>query len=148
LSLSLTNPDELSRNYTMRMSVPACKLHVGDLKRLYQLIEVRQTEIRNRLLGGMYQQDQESQDLFQARVDRVRNAFLTTVTITGMNGGVVTSHGEAIFESGAVQERVSSILYDTSYLSRDILSIYPDRPDDAAIGFLKTRPSGLQHSTV
>src|SRR5262249_55417799 len=52
---------------------------------------------------------------FQMRYVRVKNAFITTVMITGINGDVISGHGENFFDSPLIPEHVKSILYDTSF---------------------------------
>ncbi|MCI0557731.1 MAG: hypothetical protein MN733_04495, partial [Nitrososphaera sp.] len=101
----------------------------NDLKLLYRLVNEKQIEHGNQVVSRLVQNDGETPEQFEQRRVRVKNAFITTVSITGANGHVVTGHGEAIFESPLVPERISSMLYDTSFSPNAQLQY---RPSDRA----------------
>ncbi|HXJ95267.1 MAG TPA: hypothetical protein VMT20_20695 [Terriglobia bacterium] len=54
-----------------------------------------------------------------------KNAFITTVVITGSNGEVVTGQGEVFFDTTILPERIESIVYDTSIVPNAVLKITP-----------------------
>jgi len=128
---SPTNPNEAWRNFTVTSPIRACKLRRDDLKRLYRLINEKQIEHRDRVIPRLSRGEQETAEAFNARVVQVRNAFITTVRITGANGQLVTGHGEAFFDSPLLPERIVSIMYDTSFGPSAILKYTPS--DRAAV---------------
>lgn len=124
-----SNPNEAWRNFTKQAPITACRLNRNDLKLLYRLVNEKQIEHGNQVVSRLVQSDGETPEQFARRHVYVKNAFITTVSITGANGHVVTGHGETIFDSSLVPERISSILYDTSFSPNAQLQY---RPSDRA----------------
>jgi hypothetical protein len=137
-AVAIANPNEAWRNYRKQVSIGACKLRTGDLKRLYRLINEKQIEAGNNVLSGLWQTPQETVEQFQERYGRVKDAFVTTVQIKGFNAEVVTGIGEAFFDSPLLPERFSSIEYDTSFSVRAQLNATPN--DSASVFLDFTRP--------
>lgn len=107
------------------MPIAACRLSADDLKRLYRLINEKQVELGKRLVAGLYATPQESAEQFKSRTATVQNAFITTVTVTGKNGEVVSGHGEAFFDSPLLPERIQAIAYDTGFTPNAVLKYTP-----------------------
>ena len=145
-----TNPNESWRNFSMQGAIPPCLLSRDDLKVLYRLINNKQMDYRDKLLSQLSQQQNETQEQCEQRRIRVSNAFITTVLITGVNGTVVTGHGEAIFDSSSLPERILTILYDTSFspnaqlkhMPSDRVSLLLDFSKAPLINFV-SQPSAL-----
>lgn len=112
---NLSNPNEAWRNFTRRIAIEACKLQMDDLKRLYRILNEKQFEHRDRVMAKLSCLENETTEQFGERKNKVHNSFITTVSITGVNGDVVMGHGEAIFDSAELPEKIISILYDTSF---------------------------------
>jgi len=53
-------------------------LNRDDLKRLYQTINEKQVEYRDRILAGLTKLPEETEDAFTARKQKVYNAFVTS----------------------------------------------------------------------
>jgi hypothetical protein len=109
------NPNETWRGFTKRASIETCRLRGDDFKRLYRIINDKQIEYGERIVRGLFKREDETPEQFQLRYVTVKNAFITTVSITGMNGDVISGHGESFFDSPLIPERIKSILYDTSF---------------------------------
>src|SRR5207249_2762771 len=139
------NPNEAWRNYRKSISISACKLGTGDLKRLYQLINEKQIEAGEHATGGLIQAGNESPEQFQDRRSLDRNAFITTVQIKGFNAEVVTGIGENFFDSPLLPERISSVEYDTSFSPKAQLNFTPNNTASVFLDFI--RPSILGHVT-
>lgn len=71
---------------------------------------------------------------------QVRNAFITTVRITGMNGEVFTGHTEDFFDSPLLPDKILSILYDTSFGPTAILKYTPSDRANLLLDFSQPRP--------
>jgi hypothetical protein len=140
------NPNEAWRNFTKQASISACKLRRDDLKRIYRLINEKQTEVGNNIVSKFFQTTEETPEQFQVRCTNVKNAFITTVSITGENGNVVTGHGDSFFDSPLLPERISSILYDTSFSPNAQLKFTPN--DRASILLDFSRPPLLNLGTL
>jgi hypothetical protein len=134
------NPNEAWRNFTVASPIAACKLGRSDLKRLYRLVNEKQIEHRDRLTARLFKTDTETNEQFQERVTQVRNAFITTVRITGVNGEVTTGHGEDFFDSPLLPERILSIYYDTSFGPTAILKYTPSDRASILLDFSQPRP--------
>ncbi len=132
------NPNEAWRNYTKHVAMSACRLQEGDLKRLYKLINEKQIEAGSSVVAGFWKTDEESQEQFEGRCKRVRDAFITTVQVKGLHAEVVTGHGEAFFDSGLLPEQIVSIEYDTAFSPKAQLNFTPN--DRAAVFLDFSRP--------
>ena len=141
MAAGAVNPNEAWRNYTKRMAIGACRLQVEDLKRLYRLINEKQIEAGNGVVGGFWKTETETQEQFEARCTKARDAFITTVQIKGANAEVVTGHGESFFDSGLLPERIISIEYDTSFSPKAQLNLTPN--DRASVFLDFSRPTIL-----
>jgi hypothetical protein len=93
---------EAWRNYTTKVPIAAFRMKRDDLKRLYQIINNKQVEYRDKLLGNLFKVPPESDEGFAARKQKVHDAFVTSVSITGLDGEIVTGNNEAFFESSNV----------------------------------------------
>jgi hypothetical protein len=140
---SPTNPNEAWRNFTVTSPIGACKVTRDDLKRLYRLINEKEIEHRDRVLPRLSRTEQESAEAFNARVTAVRDAFITTVRITGANGQVVTGHGEDVFDSPLLPERIVSISYDTSFSPTAILKYTPSDRATVLLDFSQPKPLSM-----
>jgi hypothetical protein len=87
------------RHYTKRVDMRACRLSKDDLKRLYRIVNEKQTEVGKAVLSHLFQTEKETTEEFQSRCVNVENVFVTTVRISGFNGEIVTGHGEVFFEA-------------------------------------------------
>ncbi|MGO9543206.1 MAG: hypothetical protein ACLPPF_00195 [Rhodomicrobium sp.] len=101
------------RNYNTVIPVPACRLPRDELKRLYQIIDRKQKELRDRVLAQLEQAAEETEESFAQRAENVRNAFVTVVTIKGFNNEDVTANAENIFEYENLPNRIKSVFYST-----------------------------------
>ncbi len=125
-SASTANPNEAWRNYNKRVSIHSCKFSMDDPKRLYRIVNEKQKELRDIAVAALDQTAGETPEAFQDRRTRVRDAFITTVRITGFDNEMVTGHGESIFDSGLLPERIMSIEYDTVFSPKAQLNITPN----------------------
>jgi hypothetical protein len=133
------NPHEAWRNYTKRVAMSACRLRAGDLKRLYQLINEKQIEAGNSVVAAFWKTEEESREQFEGRCKRAKDAFITTVQITGANAEVVTGHGESFFDSGLLPERIVSIEYDTAFSPKAQLNLIPNDRASVFLDFSRPR---------
>src|SRR5712691_10841559 len=112
---AVLNPNETWRGFTKRAPIDTCRLRSDDFKRLYRIINEKQIEYGERIIKGLFQTEEETLEQFQRRYALVKNAFITTVTITGINSDVISGHGENFFDSPLIPEHIKSIFYDTSF---------------------------------
>jgi hypothetical protein len=110
MSEAAPNPNEAWRNFTTRSPITACRLRgTDDLKRLYKIVNQKQVEHGERVVGRFFKTEEETQQQFEARCTQTKDAFITTVQVAGENGEVVTGHGEGFFDSQLLPERIVSI---------------------------------------
>jgi hypothetical protein len=125
-SAPTTNPNEAWRNYNKGVSLHSCKLSIDDPKRLYRIINEKQKELGDVAVAGLKQTADETPEAFQERRNRVRDAYITTARITGFDNEMVTGHGESIFDSALLPERIMSIEYDTVFSPMANLNVTPN----------------------
>jgi hypothetical protein len=101
------------RNFSTTSPITACRLRRGDMKRLYGLINERQVEYGKTVLDQLAQQPNESPEQFNARKTSVARAFVTTVSVTGANGEVVTGDEEKFLDSINIPEKILTVFYST-----------------------------------
>jgi hypothetical protein len=133
----------LLRNFQWKSPIPACKLDREDIKRLYRIIDDKQTEDRDYLVNYILQlQPNESPADFDARKDRVRDACRTTITVTGTrNNEAVVGHGEGFLDSSIIPEKIATIYFDTQTRFTALLNI--PRTNWASVLLDFTSPSPL-----
>jgi hypothetical protein len=101
---------EAWRNYTTRGPIAAFHMKRDGLKRLYQIINSKQFEYRDKVLGNLFKVPPETDEEFSARKQKVYNAFVTSVSVTGLDGEIVTGNNEAFLESPNIPEQLRSVL--------------------------------------
>jgi len=114
------------RSFSIHFPIPACRLSRPELKRLYQIIDTKQKEYRDRVLARQFQAKEETTEQFEARALRITNAFVTCVTITGGNNELITANNEQIFDDHDVPDVIKSIFYSTSSVPKGTLSHLPE----------------------
>jgi hypothetical protein len=73
-----------SRTFEWKVPIAACRLSREDIKRLHKIIDEKQIEDRDHFVNNVLQQQPtESTEQFQGRRERVRDACMTTITVTG-----------------------------------------------------------------
>jgi hypothetical protein len=125
LSNNIAKPPEAWRNYSTNVPVPAFRIKRDELKRLYQLIHSKQVEYRDKLLSSLSKTTSESDGEFAARRERVNNAFVTSVSVTGLNDEVVHGNNKMIFDSSAFPDHLKSILISTKSVPQAVLNFVP-----------------------
>ena len=118
-------PPEEWRNFTTRYPIPACRLKRDGLKRLYQIVNEKQKEYRDKVVGQLSQLPGETEPEFLARKQRVIDAFVTSVTITGSNDEVLTGNSEQIFDDINLPSRMKSVFYSTQSVPNAVLNHIP-----------------------
>jgi hypothetical protein len=66
-------------------------------------------EVGASFLANLPQTPIEIAEQFQQRQARARDAFITAVLIKGFNDETVTGHGESLFDSPLLPERIYSV---------------------------------------
>jgi hypothetical protein len=94
-----------SRNFEWKAPIAACRLSRDDIKRLHKIIYDKQIEDRDHLVTNVLQQlPNETAEQLLARRVRVGDACMTTITVTGTNGEMITGHGESFLDSSIIPE--------------------------------------------
>jgi len=106
-------PPRQWRNFSTTSPITACRLRRGDMRRLYGLINERQVEYGKTVLDQLAQQPNESPDQFNARKTSVARAFVTTVSVTGSNGEVITGEVEEFLDSINIPAKILTVFYST-----------------------------------
>lgn len=101
------------RNYSTKVPIAAFRLRKDDLKRIYHLIDMKQRDYRDKILSTLTRQESESEKEFLERRQRVYNAFVTSVTVTGINDEMIHANNESLFDSVNMPEQIRSIFIST-----------------------------------
>ena len=138
MSELLTKPQSF-RNFHWEVPITACQLSRDDLKRIYRIIDSKQIEERDRFLRDVIRrQPQETDDQFSIRRERVTDAHLTAITVTGTSGEKISGFGEDFLDSSILPERIASIYYDTKSTPTGWLNLTPANWASVLLDF--TRP--------
>ena len=138
---SQANANEAWRNFTTRTPIAACKITgADDFKRLYKIINQKQFEHWERIKSRLFGTDNETNEQFEERLAKNRDAFITTLTVTGVDGKVVSGHGEDFFASELMPENIASIAYDTSFSPTALLKYTPTDRVYLLLDFTKPPP--------
>ncbi|MGO8952985.1 MAG: hypothetical protein ACLP1W_08665 [Rhodomicrobium sp.] len=113
------------RNFSIHFPIPACRLSRPELKRLYQIIDTKQKEYRDRALTALFLVQGETEEHFEARRAEAFNAFVTSVTITGVNNEIITANNEQVFEDADMPTAIQSIFYTTMSVPQAVLKHLP-----------------------
>lgn len=127
-----TSP-EAWRNFGTKLPIAAFWMKRDGLKRLYQLINERQKEYRDKILLALTKLPEESDTDFDTRKTRVTNAFVTSVTITAETGEIITGNNEDIFHEAFLPTAIKYVLYSTSSVPNAVLN---HLPEDRIVVFL------------
>lgn len=123
------------RGYATIAPIAACKLSRADLKRLYALINARQTEIRAATMLVLAQQPNETAGQYAERRAGVAAAFVTGVVVNGDKGESVSGDGDYIFDEPLAPDRIVSITIDTSFSPQNRLNFTPDSVGSVYLDF-------------
>ena len=118
------SPEEW-RNYTVNIPIAACRLGRNDLKALYKIIDDKQKQYRDRFLTVLVQQPSESAEVFSARQQKVKNCFVTSVSITATNGEIVTGNNEEFFNGPNIPSSIRSVFYSTQSVPQAVIQHQP-----------------------
>ncbi len=105
--------------------IAAFRLQREDLKRLYKIINDKQIEFRERMMGILALQPEETEDAFNARKIKVFNAFVTSVTINCTNGEMVHGNNEEFLDSTNMPDQIRSVLFSTQSVPAAVLGFSP-----------------------
>lgn len=116
---------EAWRNYSTRVPIAAIRLKRSDLKRLYQIVNNKQMEYRDRILSGLSAHTSETKEDFSARYNSVHDAFVTSISVTGTNNEMVHGNSEAFLDSPNIPEQLRSVLISTTSVPQAVLHFTP-----------------------
>lgn len=129
------------RAYSTKSRMPSIRMLKADLKRLYKIVNDKQSEYRDRFMPLLQQQENEPDEEFRQRKERVYNAFTTSIGFTGANDEQVHGSSAAIIDSDNIPERLKFILISTSVGPRTAIGLNPTSSIEIFIDF--TRPPWL-----
>ena len=133
------------RAFKKEAPIGACKLTVADLKRLYQILNARQVELRERMVNILAQQPNETAETFAQRRIVVYNSYVTGVVLNGTNGEVISGDGDHVFDDHFVQTRIASVTIDTSFAPKARINFTP--PDIGYVHLDFSRPPLLNFAS-
>ena len=126
MSDAAPKPPEEWRNFTTHVPITACRLRHDGLKRLYQIINEKQKEYRDKVLIRLSQTQEETPDQFREWKRSVKEAFGTSVTIAGTNGELLTGNNEKIFDDINLPPSLKSVFYSTQSVPKAVLKHLPE----------------------
>jgi len=122
---NIGRPPEAWRNYSTKVPIAAFRIKRDELKRLYQIIHAKQIEYRDKVVATLSRMPSESNDDFEGRKRKVHDAFVTSVTVTGLDDEMVHGNAEDFFDSSTFPEHLRSILISTQSVPQAILNFNP-----------------------
>ncbi|MFZ1962982.1 MAG: hypothetical protein WAU78_05860 [Roseiarcus sp.] len=117
---NIARAPEAWRNFSDKVPLRAMVLDKGDLKKLYRIINDKQSEFRDRFMPILAIQPNETQDDFNARKKRVFEAFVTSMTIQRTNGEYLHGNNEQFLDEDNLPDQIQSILFTTSSVPRTL----------------------------
>jgi hypothetical protein len=139
----IANTPEEWRNLSTKAPKAAFRLEASDLKRLYKIINDKQIEHRDQILALQEHQPNESEEEFNARKIRVRNSFVTAMTITQPNGEYAHGNNSSFLDEDNLPGQVRSILFDTSTVPRADINYSPVNRITVFLDFSHPAPINL-----
>jgi hypothetical protein len=113
------------RNFSTTVPIAAFRIKRDELRRLYQIVHSKQIEYRDKVLASLAKVPPESDQDFMARKQRVQDAFVTSVTVTGLNDEMIHENDETFFDSFTFPEQLRSIYISTQSVPQAILNVMP-----------------------
>jgi hypothetical protein len=120
---SMEHPPEQWRNFSTKVPISAFRLNRGDLKRLYQMINDKQIEYGNRIISTLKKELQETDNDFALRKQKIQDAFITSVSVTGLNGEMLHGNSAAFLESANIPDRLRSVFISTKTIPKAVLNL-------------------------
>lgn len=108
-------------NFSTTIPIPAFHLRRDDLKKLYNIINQKQLEVRDRMMSAIVQQATEAPEQFEERKKRVYNAFVTSIMFTGVYGERVHGNSQEFLDSHNIPERLTAVFISTSSVPQAII---------------------------
>lgn len=134
------------RNFSTTVPIVSCKLTRDDLVRLYQIIDERQIEQRDKMVARLSQLPTETPEDFRKRYDSVFSAFVTTVTLTGIDGEQISGNTAHFLTGTNVPDRISNVYYSTSSAPTALLNFTP--PNRVSVFLDFSRPPLLDFTKL
>jgi hypothetical protein len=107
---NIGRPPEAWRNYSTKTPIVALfRIKRDELKRLYQIIHAKQIEYRDKVVATLSRMPSESNDDFEGRKQKVHDAFVTSVTVTGLDDEMVHENAEEFFDSSTSTNRRAAL---------------------------------------
>jgi hypothetical protein len=125
MSGNLGRAPEDWRNYSAKVPLAAMVIHKGDLKKLYKIINDKQIEFRDRFMSVLALQPNETEEKFEARKNRVRDSFVTSMVIDGQNGEKLHGNNESFLDEANLPDQIRSVYFDTGSAPRAVTGIAP-----------------------
>lgn len=125
MTQNISNQPSNWQNFTVQFPVPSSRLSRDDLKLLYQILDEKQKEYRDKTMGLLSRMENESERVFEQRKKSVFEAFVTSVTIRSENGASFSGNTDAVFDKSAFPKKVRSIFYSTQSVPEVVLKHTP-----------------------
>jgi hypothetical protein len=123
MTTNVDRPPEAWHNQGARIPVRACRLQIGDLKRLYRILNKKVFEYRDVIMLQLARGGDETEETFGQRKARVYNSFVTSVTIQTAQGNMFTGNNEDILDEHNLPEQIVNIFLSTRSVPATVLPI-------------------------
>jgi hypothetical protein len=125
MSSNAGKPPLAWRNFSTTVPIAAFRIKRDELRRLYQIVHSKQIEYRDKVMTALAKAPPESDQDFATRKQRVRDAFVTSVTVTGLNDEMIHGNDETFFDSFNFPEHLRSVYISTQSAPQAILNVMP-----------------------
>ncbi len=125
-------------NNRQKMDVSSLSLDKDDLRRLCEILQER-AHAAAEIEVGLFQQNEQTEEQFEANKATLRKSFQLRITITGMDGDEHWGFIEEVFGSVNFPEQVKSLYVDSESTLRYVHNYYPHNSFKIFLDFTKPK---------
>ncbi|MGR5305096.1 hypothetical protein [Vibrio mediterranei] len=125
-------------NNRQQMDVSSLSLDKEDLRRFCEILQERAYAAAD-IEVGLFQQNEQTEEQFEANKATLRESFKLKVTITGIDGGEHWGFIDEVFDSVNFPEQVKSLYVDSESTLRYVHNYYPHNSFKIFLDFSKPR---------
>jgi hypothetical protein len=125
-------------NNRQKMEVSSFSLDKCDLRRFCDILQERACSAAE-IEVGLFQQNEQTDDQYEANIKTLRDSFQLKITITGFSGDELWGSIEEVFDSVNFPEQVKSFFVDSELTLRAVHNFYPHNSFTIFLDFSKPR---------
>lgn len=123
---------------TRNFPIPSCSLTADDLRRLYQILEKKVDEARDRQIAALQQLPEQTVAEFEQFKENVRSALKLVVRIQGRTGEWTAAMTVEALQDDSLPDTITGVVYDSAFLFRSRFSSEPQDSFSVTLDFTRT----------